>query len=48
MKGRRILTHNELVVDTIKLITLFKPDIQLIKRRIESLIEREYLKRDEN
>lgn len=29
------------------LVTLFKPDQSMIKKRIESLIEREYFKRDE-
>ena len=47
MKGRRILSHNELLADTVKLITLFRADIPLIKRRLESLIERDYLRRDE-
>ena len=27
---------------------MFRPENNIIKRRIESLIEREYLKRDEN
>jgi hypothetical protein len=30
-----------------KMITIFKPDVNFIKKRIESLIEREYLRRDE-
>lgn len=46
MKGRRICGINDLITDSCKLITNFKPDIQLIKRRIDSLIEREYMKRD--
>lgn len=29
------------------MITLFKPDIGFIKKRIENLIEREYIKRDD-
>ncbi len=39
--------HNDLISDCLKLIQNFKPDIPLVKRRIESLIERDYLKRDE-
>lgn len=30
------------------MVNTFKPDVNFIKKRIESLIEREYLKRDEN
>ena len=33
--------------DVIRQISLFNPQPQMIKERIESLIEREYLKRDE-
>jgi len=48
MKGRRTLTYNELLADTVKIITMFRADIPLIKKRVDSLIERAYLKRDEN
>ncbi len=40
--------HNELLSEVIKQVTLFKPEIPMIKERISSLIEREYLKRDDN
>ena len=30
------------------MINTFKPDANFIKKRIESLIDREYLRRDEN
>ena len=35
----------DLVAETIKQITLFKPEVKLIKRRIASLIDREYIQR---
>lgn len=47
MKGRRFCGVNDIITDACKLITNFKPDIQMIKKRIDSLIEREYIKRDE-
>jgi hypothetical protein len=34
--------------DVIRQITIFMAQPQMIKQRIESLIEREYLKRDES
>ena len=47
MKTRRRIDHNTLVVETSKiLVTKFNPDPLMIKKRIESLIEREYLERD--
>lgn len=46
MKSRKTLRHNELIVETVKQITRFKPPPQLIKKRIEALLEREYLQRD--
>jgi cullin 3 len=47
MKARKIMKHNDIINDVLKLITNFKPEISMIKRRIESLIERDYLRRDE-
>jgi len=47
MKTRRRLDHTSLVMETTKLLgTKFAADPTLIKKRIESLIEREYLERD--
>ena len=47
MKTRRRIDHNSLVGETTKLLaTKFNPDPVMIKKRIESLIEREYLERD--
>ncbi|GMR32137.1 hypothetical protein PMAYCL1PPCAC_02332, partial [Pristionchus mayeri] len=49
MKARKNLQHNDLVVEvTEQLQSRFKPDPQLIKMRIESLIEREYIKRSDD
>ncbi|CBQ68511.1 related to Cullin-3 [Sporisorium reilianum SRZ2] len=46
MKNRKLLSHNELVQETItQLTTRFHPSLPMIKKRIESLIEREYLER---
>ena len=47
MKARKTEKHNQLMEDVIKQISIFLPQPQMIKQRIESLIEREYLKRDE-
>jgi cullin 3 len=47
MKSRRVLDYNGIQTETKKLITMFVPDPLMIKRRIESLCEREYMKRDE-
>ena len=46
MKSRKTLMLNELLPEVIKLISNFRPEFPLIKRRIESLLERDYLKRD--
>jgi len=48
MKSRRVLLYNDIIIETKKLITMFTPDPTMMKKRIESLVEREYLKRDEN
>ena len=46
MKNRKTLGHNELVQETIRQLTSrFQPTLPMIKKRIESLIEREYLER---
>jgi len=46
MKARKVCLYNDLLTDTIKQITLFKAQPPVIKKRIESLIERDYLERD--
>ena len=49
MKARKQLNHNDLVAEaTRQLSGRFVPPPQFVKKRVESLIEREYLERDEN
>ncbi|KAE9381880.1 Cullin-domain-containing protein [Stipitochalara longipes BDJ] len=48
MKARKTLAHTHLFSEVIgQLATRFKPDVSMMKRRVESLIEREYLERVE-
>jgi cullin 3 len=48
-RQRKLLEHTKLIAETIgQLVQQFKPDVPMIKGRIESLIEREYLERVEN
>ncbi|KAA0053754.1 cullin-3A-like [Cucumis melo var. makuwa] len=47
MKARRVLDHNNIVTEVTKqLQSRFLPNPVVIKKRIESLIEREFLERD--
>eukprot|EP01018_Ginkgo_biloba_P015329 Gb_08576 [translate_table: standard] len=47
MKARRVLEHNNIVAEVTKqLQARFLPNPAVIKKRIESLIEREFLERD--
>ncbi len=49
MKARRVLDHNSIVAEvTRQLSARFLPNPTVIKKRIESLIEREFLERDPN
>ncbi|KAF8676431.1 hypothetical protein HU200_046981 [Digitaria exilis] len=49
MKSRKIMTHQNLVAECVEQLSrMFKPDIKMIKRRIEDLITREYLERDKD
>eukprot|EP01015_Nassula_variabilis_P027969 TRINITY_DN5795_c0_g1_i3.p1 TRINITY_DN5795_c0_g1~~TRINITY_DN5795_c0_g1_i3.p1 ORF type:complete len:544 (-),score=116.08 TRINITY_DN5795_c0_g1_i3:132-1763(-) len=48
MKARRKAMLNDIQAECLKLITLFKPQPLMIKQRIETLIERDFLKRNEN
>ncbi|KAG2490035.1 hypothetical protein HYH03_011500 [Edaphochlamys debaryana] len=49
MKSRKVLQHQTLVMEVIQqLQRMFKPDLKLIKKRIEDLIQREYLERDKD
>jgi cullin 3 len=48
MKARKSLHHNELIAEVTRQLTVrFCPSPQFIKKRIESLIDREYLERHE-
>ena len=47
-RQRKELTHSQLVTEVIQQLTSqFKPEVALIKSRIEDLIGREYLERAE-
>jgi cullin 3 len=47
MKTRRKIEHNALIAEATKILTQkFNPDPTMIKKRIESLIDREYMERD--
>ncbi|KAJ1555448.1 Cullin-3, partial [Cladochytrium tenue] len=46
MKSRRVMEHNALVAEVLAQLTRFAPSLPMIKLRIESLIEREYIERD--
>jgi len=49
MKARKQLHHNELIAEVTKQLQVrFVPTPQFIKKRIEGLIEREYLERNED
>ncbi|CAH8388345.1 unnamed protein product [Eruca vesicaria subsp. sativa] len=47
MKSRNVLAHQQLVSQCVEQLSrMFKPDIKMIKKRIEDLISRDYLERD--
>jgi len=48
MKARKTLDHQELMTEVLRHLHFFHPNPRAVKRRIEHLIEREYLMRDEN
>jgi len=47
MKSRRTLEHSQLLMETRNQIQLFSPEVSMMKKRIQSLLERDYLRRDE-
>ena len=46
MKARKVEIHQKLVESVIKQTTMFAAQPPMIKKRIESLIERDYIERD--
>ena len=47
MKARKVLDHNNIIAEvTRQLSARFLPNPSVIKKRIESLIERDFLERD--
>jgi len=48
MKARGVLSQQSLIAEVTKqLVKWFKPDPKLVKKRIENLMERGFMKRDE-
>jgi cullin 1 len=41
------MSHQQLIVEVNQQIKMFRPDVKQIKRQIETLIDREFLERDE-
>jgi len=48
MKSRKQMKLTDLRLEVVTLMQTFKPDDALIKKRLESLIEREYMEREKN
>jgi len=49
MKSRNLMNQQELIAEATKQLTkFFKPNVRMVKKKIELLMEREFLKRDDN
>jgi len=48
MKATKKMNYNDLRLEIVTLMRTFKPDDALIKKRIDSLIERDYLEKDKD
>ena len=47
-RQRKELSHQQLMSETLtQLVGQFKPEVAMVKKRIESLLEREYIERIE-
>ena len=46
MKSRTVLNHTDLITQVMSQIHMFKAEPKVIKKRIESLIEREFIERE--
>ena len=47
MKARKVCSHPDLIAEVMAQLAFFRPENKVVKRRIELLIEREYLERDQ-
>jgi cullin 1 len=47
MKARKTLGHEQLVAEVLAQLHFFRPERKVIKQRIENLIERDYLERED-
>jgi len=48
MKSRKTFAHQALISEVLTQLAFFKPTAKVIKKRIESLLDREYLERSED
>mmetsp|Transcript_13538 Transcript_13538/g.11608 ORF Transcript_13538/g.11608 Transcript_13538/m.11608 type:complete len:123 (-) Transcript_13538:8-376(-) len=48
MKSRRILNYPQLIQEVLSILKQFRPDPRVIKRKIEYLIEKDFLERDKD
>jgi len=48
MKARKVCSHQQLVGEVLTQLSFFRPNPKVVKRRIEALIDREYLARNKD